>query len=379
MTKSTIHKLLLARRLLDLARENLSSANDLSLSIGVNLLQDSVEAFLLAVAEYVNAQVQLKTTFEQYIDLVDEQIAPRRLPFRARLLALNKLRVNSKHFGLAPAQSEVSGLLVTIREFYDEVATTVLGVTFGSVSLIDLLKDGEAKELISAAEKAFAVGDFATCLFNCRKAIFVQIEYAYDIAPFAEASAPTNLLSQAISKAPYAARNKEYIDKNVRDPTDYIVLDHSEFDLDLIRKGIDTVAFWNVWRLTPEVYRSAKDCQWVQKYDFGKLEAEGLRDRAEYVLDTTITMLTSCDQKADAIRYAESRKYVVKLRREGAPLYEKASGKSPVKNHVRPGITELKVDFMVDALDGEGSFWYVFHADEEIFLYGYLSNDEIAE
>jgi hypothetical protein len=49
MTKSILHKLLLARRLYDLARENLSSANDLSLAIGVNLLQDSVEAFLLAV------------------------------------------------------------------------------------------------------------------------------------------------------------------------------------------------------------------------------------------------------------------------------------------------------------------------------------------
>ena len=81
MQKSIIHKLLLARRLLDLAGENLSSANELSLAIGVNLLQDSVEAFLLAIAEHVNAQIQGKTGFEQYIDLIDAKIVPKSLPF----------------------------------------------------------------------------------------------------------------------------------------------------------------------------------------------------------------------------------------------------------------------------------------------------------
>lgn len=377
MQKSIIHKLLLARRLLDLARENLSSANELSLAIGVNLLQDSVEAFLLAIAEHVNAQIQGKTGFEQYIDLIDAKIAPKSLPFRTRLLALNKLRVNSKHFGLAPAQSEVSGLLITVREFYDEVATSILGVTFASVSLIDLLRDGEAKDLVRDAEQAFENGDFETCLFSCRKAIFVRIEHDYDIAPFVEDD--KNMLGLALlgRKAPYYARNKEYIEKNVRDPTDYIVLDHSALDMDLMRKGIDTVSFWNVWRLTPEVYRSKKDSPWVQKRDFAKLESEGLRERAEYVLDTTITMLASADQKAAATRWTEPRRYFVNLKREGAPIYDKATTSSPIKGNAPLGVAQLNVDYSVDALDGSGSFWHVSHYDENFFLTGYLSNDEV--
>ncbi len=40
MNRSILHKLLLARRLYELSQENLSSANDLSLGLGVNLLQD---------------------------------------------------------------------------------------------------------------------------------------------------------------------------------------------------------------------------------------------------------------------------------------------------------------------------------------------------
>ncbi len=379
MQKSIIHKLLLARRLLDLARENLSSTNELSLAIGVNLLQDAVEAFLLAVAEQVNAKIQGKTGFEQYIDLIDDRISPKSLPFRARLLALNKLRVSSKHFGIAPAKSEVSGLLVTVRELFDEVASSILGVTFASVSLIDLLKDGEAKDLVRDAAQAFENGDFETCLFNCRKALFVRIERDYDVAPFAEEKKGLGFALRG-RKAPYYARSKEYIEKTVCDPTDYIVLDHSELDMDLMRKGIDTVSFWNVWRLTPEVYRSdKKNSTWVHKRDFAKLESDGLRERAEYVLDTTITMLASADQKAAASRWTEPRKYSVKLKRDGAPIYEKATTNSSQKSTVPPGIGEVHVDYQVDALDSSGSFWHVSHYDEKFFLTGFLSNDDVAE
>ena len=80
MNRSIIHKLLLTRRLYDLARENLNSSNDLSLGIGVNLLQDAVEAFLLAVSEFVNAGITNTTKFDQYFDLINSKITPKELP-----------------------------------------------------------------------------------------------------------------------------------------------------------------------------------------------------------------------------------------------------------------------------------------------------------
>ena len=57
MLKNTITKILLSRRLYQISLENLNSTNDLCLSIGVILLQDSVEIFLLAVAEHIDADV----------------------------------------------------------------------------------------------------------------------------------------------------------------------------------------------------------------------------------------------------------------------------------------------------------------------------------
>lgn len=326
-----MHKLLLARRLYELSRENLSSANDLSLGIGVNLLQDAVEAFLLAVSESVNAGIQSGTNFDRYFDLINAKIGPKELPFRARLVALNKLRVNSKHYRLAPAKSEAEGLLVTVREFLDEVTNSVLGLNFATISLIDLIRDGEPKNLLREAEAAFHGEDFEVCLVNCRKAIFVRIEFQYDVAPFGAEEGPKGLgLFLLGRKAPFYARSKDYVDKNVNDATDYIVFDHNNVEMDLMKSGMDSVSFWNVWRLTPQVYRSEAGGDWVVKREFGKFEEDGIRERAEYVLDTTINLFVAAHQKLAATRSPERRNYYVKLRREQVPVYEKADVNSEV-------------------------------------------------
>jgi len=51
MRKSTINKILLSRRIYQLSQDHLNSDNEISLSVGINLLQDSVEIYLLALAD----------------------------------------------------------------------------------------------------------------------------------------------------------------------------------------------------------------------------------------------------------------------------------------------------------------------------------------
>jgi hypothetical protein len=380
MNRSVLNKLLLARRLLELARENLSSANDLSLAIGVNLLQDSVEACLLAVSEHVNAEILAKTAFDQYFDLINTKIEPKKLPFRSQLFALNKLRVNSKHYGLAPAKSETEGMLLTVREFLDYVTTSVLGITFATVSLIDLLQDGEAKSLLKEAEAALVNGEFETCLECCRKAIFVRIEFSYDIAPF-DREQPVGFFGPFLSGryAPYYARNKEYISQNVKDPTDYIVLDYNALEMDLMKSGMDSVSFWNVWRLTPEVYRAEQAKEWIVKRDFAKLEPDGIKERAEYVLDTTINLFVSADQRNAATRSLGYDRYFVVLRRDQIPVYRKADANSEVVTTTPPGLMQLDVEFSVPALHGNGEFWHVVHCDKELQILGYIQGDYVCD
>ena len=79
--RSILKNLLLARRFALLSSEHTKSANETSLTIGVTLLQDAVEAFLLAVAEHVKADVSEKTYFDQYFQNINKRIYPQELPF----------------------------------------------------------------------------------------------------------------------------------------------------------------------------------------------------------------------------------------------------------------------------------------------------------
>jgi hypothetical protein len=376
MNKSTMYKVLLARRLLELASGHLRSTSDLALSVGVNLLQDAVEAFLLAASEHVNAGIKDNTNYYQYFDMINQKITPE-LPFRARLIALNKLRVNSKHSGLVPARSEVEGLATTVREFFADVSARVLGKAFSTISLIDLVGDAEPKTFLMEAEAAFGNGDFEGCLVSCRKAVFVRFESRYDIAPFESDEPPQNALFRGFGcRAPYYSRNPEYIKERVGEPTDYIVLDHNDLDMELMKAGLDSVDFWNIWRYTPEVYRRNKDAAWVVKHDLEKLDEDGIAERAEYVLDTAISLFVADTQVSAKTKWVRgANRYYVDLATEGAPIYKKASTASGVEATTPPGLTRLYIGYRVQGLDGGGEFWHVQHFADGIHLWGYLPAD----
>jgi len=160
MRKNIITKILLSRKLYQLSLENLNSDNELSLSIGVILLQDSVEIFLLAVAEHIDASIGNNSNFNQYFDLINKKLSPKELPFKLRLTALNKLRVNAKHYGLSPSKLETHGLIETVKEFFEEVSIQVFEKEFVTISLVDLINKGEAKDYLMAAENDFSKGDY---------------------------------------------------------------------------------------------------------------------------------------------------------------------------------------------------------------------------
>lgn len=66
MDIETIRRIMLARHLFELGNTALRSSNDLYLFAAVNLLQDAVEAFLIAVADHVGAKIDHRTEFDKY-------------------------------------------------------------------------------------------------------------------------------------------------------------------------------------------------------------------------------------------------------------------------------------------------------------------------
>ena len=145
MDMETIRQISLARHLYELGINSLRSSNDLHLFAAANLLQDAVEAYLLAIARHVDAAIDTKTSFDKYFVAINERIKPNELPFKLKLTRLNLIRVNSKHHGIQPARDECDRLAGIVREFFDGVSSSILGVVFATVSAIDLLDEGETK------------------------------------------------------------------------------------------------------------------------------------------------------------------------------------------------------------------------------------------
>jgi len=342
---------------------------------GVNLLQDAVEAFLIAVGDHVQAQIDQNTKFDKYFVLINDKISPKELPFKTKLLRLNRIRVDSKHYGIQPARDECDRVAVSVREFFEEVSSSVLGVNFSTVSAIDLLDEGEIKDLLLEAKTAHESGDHETCVVACRKVLYVLVEHRYDVSKF-KAEKPQGLFA-AMSYAPYYARDLKYIEENVGDPTDYIVLDHGRIDQDLLKEGADITAFWNVWRLTPEVYR-AEDKQWVVKHDFGKLDAAALPDTAEYVFPTVLDISLAIHAARKAVRWKQHGRYFVKLAREGVPIYERADVMSKVTATTPSGMTQIDTDYRVSGLKGDGPYWHVYEMAKDAWLCGYIHNEDVA-
>lgn len=375
MDLETVRRLNLARHLYELGAASLRSANDMHLFSAANLLQDAVEAFLIAVADHTGVTVDQDTKFDKYFVQINGKITPKELPFKNKLLRLNRIRIDSKHYGIQPARDECERLVVAVREFFDEVSNSVLGASFSTVSAIDLLKDGETKQVLLAAKKALEAGELEECAINCRKSLFLEVERRYDVSDFKDGDPSPGLLG-AFTRAPFYARSKQYIDENVSDPTDFIVYDHSSVNETLLTQGVDNTAYWNVWRLTPEVYKS-KDGEWFIKRDFRKLDKTILSDKIDYIFSATLDIVLSIHRTWQATQWVQGGSYYLELNQENVPVYKKADKTSEIVKYTPSGMTKIDTDYQVEGFKGDGPYWHVSHFGKDVSLWGFIHSDFI--
>jgi hypothetical protein len=391
LSSSVTNKLMLARHLFWLALDNLRAQREVALMTAVNLLQDSVEAFLLAASEQLNAGIEASTRFDQYIAKIDERIQPRELPFRSKLIGLNKARVNSKHYGIRPHRDELESFSAATREFLSEGCLMIFQRDFWLVSLVDLLEDGEVKTLLQAAEEAHRSSDWFACMAECRKVIFLEVEKNYDIYEFREGSQERGFFGP-FSDAPYFAQNLQYINERVCTPFDYIVVDHAQLSSKLTAEGVDPQVYWNIWRLTPPVYRfrdkDQKVGEWLVKRELIKEDGAN-SESAAYVLEQTIDLALHLSHRRRLLRYSErGTEFYVDLRNEGVTIYDKADKGSAVRTVTRPGLRRLDVDSETVGMDGRSGFWHVVHFDgdadpalpiTERMIFGFISSDDVLD
>jgi len=368
-------QLVVARHLYFLARSEIKSDLAQSHFAGVNLLHDALEMLLWAAATARNAVKGERVELVQLFDAVNDTLELEKLAFRAALVQLNRLRINSKHYGLQPEVSVLTRLEVQIAELLSQIARLVFDQDFFSISLLSLLPpDRASTSRLRDAEAAMIDGRPQDVLVECRKAFYLEFEASYDVSPWAQ---PDNLpmFANISCSAPYYAKNPKYIEDNVKDPTDFIVLDHARIRDTLHDHGIDPVLFWNVWRLTPSVYKREGRDQWVIRDETAVRLDKQIAEHAAYVLQKTSEILMQYERARRQQRIAGVHHQFVITTGERVNVYGKASLDARV-DRTLPGGTVVMSDFTVSGFGTDLRFWHVgdiLKTDGKIdFVNGYL-------
>jgi hypothetical protein len=219
------------------------------------------------------------------------------IPKSGTIKALNKQRVIIKHYGQLAEPATVLSYSQAADLFIESVLKQVVGKTLNEIFLTELLPECEAKELLRSAIQLKESGMFLESLIETRKAFFVEYEDTYAVHEWADVDQNDTrqwglaLLAKGGHNAPYYTKNKQWIEKNVSCPLDYVQIDYEKLRLHAIEWGVSTSEIENLRRLTPAVFRANKESSWHIDYNVEFPPNEANEQNCNYCLDVAINIL----------------------------------------------------------------------------------------
>jgi hypothetical protein len=168
-----IEQLLLTKRLFQEGEKYSSSNDPISAGLAISLFQDSVESVIWLATKELGVNVKDNESFTGLLDKVHQELDAKKsikIPLKAKILELNKARVNFKHYGILPDVSQASkfsgyteNYLITIFELY-------FNKDFNDISMSDLIASDEVRLLIKQAEENLSIKDYNSCVAEIAKA-----------------------------------------------------------------------------------------------------------------------------------------------------------------------------------------------------------------
>ncbi|MBS0362859.1 MAG: hypothetical protein JSR98_15895 [Proteobacteria bacterium] len=327
------------------------------------------------MAEKVGASIPQRADFDKYFTAINEKIAPANLPLHSELMKLNRLRVQAKHAGIFPSHSQATAMVPVVSAFIEEVCEHHLGTNWATANLSSLVENQEKRELLGEAESALSSRQFTDALIAARKALYLTFEAAYDICRFAPGKPALGLLGAFGCEAPPWAKTAQYIETQVKDPFGYIVIDHADIDSKLFKLGADPIIFWNIWRISPAVYKM-EDGRWLVKRELAKVERSDHEADAIYVVENVADMVLRSESQSRRLKLIpQSGAWSLKAK-AGARLFAKADAGSEVSLTFAES-EFLFVDSETCGFDGEGGWWHVSVIGKGRFTSGFLREDDV--
>ena len=308
MLESTVHALVVARTLLEQADPLCSSEDRYIASTGLVVLQDALEAVLYALLLERGVDNEKNLERKSFDELIGELKATGVVvPRSGSLKALNKQRVLVKHYAQLAEPAMVRSYYEAAQEAISSMTTAVLGQSLRDLFVADLLSESESKNLLKLAEQAIKDKRYLDALIETRKALFVEFEEDYNIYGWRDFDGKQQVGLFALAGrggwyAPSWTKNKEWIEKHVKVPTDYVQIDYQNWRLQAMELGIHTVELQNLQRLTPDVFRATRTAGWSIADDASFGASNATESNARYCLDRAVSIILKKHQHARARR-----------------------------------------------------------------------------
>lgn len=168
-----ISQLLLSKRLYFCGSDYVDKPDPISAGMAISLFQDSVEILCWCVLKELDAKVRDNASFTSFFDLVEKapkNKSSKQLPFKAKILELNKARVNFKHYGNLPDISEAKKFRGYTEEFLRVSFKYFFATDFDSLTLTQLIPFDDIKNIVASSEKALADDNIQDCICELSKA-----------------------------------------------------------------------------------------------------------------------------------------------------------------------------------------------------------------
>lgn len=179
-------QLLLAKRLFLIGAGYAEKDDPVSAGVSISLFQDSIEIFVWSLLKTLDAEANDKTPFTTFFDLVKNSKGNKsnsQLPFKAKILELNKARVNFKHYGNLPDISEAKKFKAYTEEFLTISFYEFYSIDFSSLSLAELVSYPHIRAQIKMAEAMLESKDYGQALAQLSIAKAMLFEKIADYLP----------------------------------------------------------------------------------------------------------------------------------------------------------------------------------------------------
>lgn len=384
MKTSTINTLLTAKAIYNEAKPLVYSGNKHSCSAGLILLQDSLELILLTLLTEQGVDETKNLESKSFDELLGElKKSGVKIPKIGTVKALNKQRVIVKHYGQLAEPASVQAYAEATDLLIESILSQVVGKNLQEIFLTDLIPDCEAKTHFRNASNYKEKNDYLEGLIEIRKAFYVEYEKDYSIYSWKDTDINDNSLALLFGrgglKAPSWSRNKQWIEKNVKCPIDYIKIDREKIRFDAIEWGVSTSEVDNLRRLTPNVIKLDKDAEWSIDYDAEFPPNEANEQNFNYCLDLAINIILKKKEHEQLRKWPKKDNtfnppaiYI------GHPVYSAARTDSDVVHNVQNGYLYTIRRIVSGFKDGDDFFYISGYENDDTkesggdYFWGYL-------